>query len=197
MRTASAITLSLLCGCTPLEERVDILYAEWCATSERVTVECVYDGDTFYVGGCSDSESDMTIRVLGVQAPELRGGDNGDEPDCYGQDAADFLADLLEGESVLLEYDVECTGIFGRTLAWVWLEGSDPDIIELLEDLGMEDQVDGNRYQVLVNELLVRAGYADLYVSDVANQIRHEDTLETALDEAIAESEGLWGACSP
>lgn len=197
MYSLGALFIATLASCTPLEERVDLVYQEWCASSERVTVDCVYDGDTFYVGGCSDSEADATIRVLGIQAPELQGGANGDEPDCYGQEAADFLAELLEGQTVRLEYDVECEGVFGRTLAWVWLEGSDPSVVALLEELDGLGLVDETSYEVLVNELLLRAGYADLYVGDVANNIRYSDRLDEALEEAEEDGEGLWGECSP
>ena len=74
MRACSFALIACMAGCVSLEDQVDILYREWCQSPERVTVECVYDGDTFYVGGCSDSEAEDTIRVLGIQAPELRGG---------------------------------------------------------------------------------------------------------------------------
>jgi endonuclease YncB( thermonuclease family) len=191
-----ALAIAMIAGCTPLEERVDLLYAEWCATSERVTVECVYDGDTFYVGGCSDSEADDTIRLLGIQAPELRGGDNGEEPECYGTEAADFLAELLEGQTVVLEYDVECTGVFGRTLAWVWLEGTDPAVISMLQDLDGLGMIDDTSYEVLVNELMLRAGYAELYENDVANNIRYDEYLDEAVEDAEEEAAGLWGECS-
>ncbi|MFT4979359.1 MAG: endonuclease YncB(thermonuclease family), partial [Myxococcota bacterium] len=166
------------------------------ATSERVTVECVYDGDTFYVGGCSDSEADDTIRLLGIQAPELRGGDNGEEPECYGTEAADFLAELLEGQTVVLEYDVECTGVFGRTLAWVWLEGTDPAVISMLQELDGLGMIDDTSYEVLVNELMLRAGYAELYENDVANNIRYDEYLDEAVEDAEEEAAGLWGECS-
>lgn len=196
MRVPALALFGALSGCVPLEERADIIYKEWCQTSVRATVDCVYDGDTFYVGGCSDDSADETIRVLGIQAPELRGGSNGDKPECYGQEAADFLSTLLENQTVELEFDVECTGIYGRTLAWVWLEGSDPSVVSLLEEYDGIGLIDDSSYEVLVNELLVRAGYAELYESDIADNIRYTNQLEEAAEEAEEEGAGLWGACA-
>lgn len=196
MRACSLVPIIFLAGCVPLEEQIEILYQEWCQIPERVTVECVYDGDTFYVGGCSDSEAEDTIRVLGIQAPELRGGKNGDEPECYAEEASAFLKEFLEGQTVRIEYDVECEGVFGRSLGWVWLEGNDLDVIDLLEEYDGIGMVDDTSYEVLVNELLLRAGYADLYDSDVANNIRYKNRIEDAHDEAKSEQAGLWAACS-
>ena len=187
------------CGaaaCIPLEERIELAVAQFCAPDENAVVECVYDGDTFYIGGCSTDQADQTIRLLGVQAPELRNGENGSEPDCYGEEAADFLQELLSGREVRLEFDVACQDIYGRTLAWVWLEGSDPSVLDLLEELEI-GTIDGRQYEVLVNELILRAGYAPVYEGDVAEDVRYKTRLEDAQEAAQTTGEGLWAACEP
>lgn len=183
-------------GCVPLEERIELAVQEFCAPARDVVVDCVYDGDTFYVGGCSADQATDTIRLLGVQAPELQGGANGSAPDCYGEEAASFLQELLVGQQVRLEFDVACQDIYGRTLAWVWLTGSTPSVLDLLEELEI-GTIEGRQYEVLVNELILRAGYAPIYAGDVAEDVRYETRLEDAEEAAITASEGLWTACEP
>jgi micrococcal nuclease len=42
---------------------------------------------------------------------------------CYGPDASTFTESYLEGEQVQLEFGVERTDRYGRTLAYIWLDG--------------------------------------------------------------------------
>ncbi len=189
-----AVLFPLLLGCVPLEERIVLAYETWCDTARSVSVDCVYDGDTFYLGGCG-GEATEDIRLLGVQAPELTGGDQDDGTECYGPEAAAFLEDLLLGERVRLEFDVECEGVYGRTLAWVTLEGDDPDVLNMLDDLGGIGLTGEGTYEVLVNELMVRAGYATLYTGEVDQSIRYEGQMEQAEEDAAADRAGLWGSC--
>ena len=78
------------------------------------TVERVIDGDTIVAGGA-------TIRYLLVDAPEATGG----RDDCFGASASRFNADLVLGRTVELAYDVRCQDMFGRTLAYVTIDGQD------------------------------------------------------------------------
>ena len=57
----------------------------------------------------------MKIRYLMVNTPETTGGKN----ECYGQNAVTFNTDLVLGKTVEIDYDVECTDRFDRTLAYV------------------------------------------------------------------------------
>jgi endonuclease YncB( thermonuclease family) len=50
-------------------------------------------------------------------------------------------------------------------------------------------------YRVLINELLIRTGYARLFQGEIAKNIRYTDRLEEAEDEAKAELLGLWNTC--
>ncbi|MDG1481467.1 MAG: thermonuclease family protein [Myxococcota bacterium] len=203
-----AALLITIVACDFPPEDFEIVYATWCDTSRYETVDCVYDGDTFYTGACA-GDADETFRMLGIQAPELSSADQ-PEPECYGQEAADLLDELLLGERVRLEFDVECEGIFGRTLVWVFIEDPSPATISRIEQIGgfsdsvfsdtdfsdtESDDASTTINEVLINEVLIRAGYATLYKSDVANNIRHTTRLEDAQDDAEALENGLWREC--
>ena len=106
--------------------------------TQEATVTEVIDGDTVDVrfpNGTTD-----TVRLLGIDTPEDRGGNQPEEyegvPDnsagsnCLGDeggDATDYLTRRLEGETVTLKYDSEADrrGYFGRLLAYVEHDGKD------------------------------------------------------------------------
>ena len=87
-----AVLLLTISGCAFPPEGFELAYAEWCDTSRYDVVDCVYDGDTFYVGGCG-GDADEAFRLLGIQAPELS-TDDSSEPQCYGTEAAELLDEL-------------------------------------------------------------------------------------------------------
>jgi micrococcal nuclease len=128
----------------------------------QATVERVIDGDTIVVSG------NVRIRYLLVDAPETTNGHD----DCYGANAAQFNSDLVLGKAVQLGYDVECQDAFGRTLAYVTVDGQD------------------------VNRLLVERGYACvLHIPpDGDTRAAEFQALESAARTA---RRGLWGACDP
>jgi endonuclease YncB( thermonuclease family) len=195
-RVAASIT-TLFLACTPLEERVPIVVGQWCDTDRSVDVACVVDGDTLDVGACTSSGSGgETIRLLGVAAPEIDHGGEGGE--CFGEEAKSFLDWAVGGRSVTLQFDTECTDIYQRTLAWLVLDvDEDDDLVPLLlelDELGLQE--DGT-HEVLVNELIIRAGYALVYDSDLSEDVRYGQRIEEAAEDAEADQRGLHasGAC--
>lgn len=84
------------------------------------TVVRVVDGDTFE--GVIAGEQ-KTVRLLNVDTPETK---HPQEPvQCIGPEATEMLKDLLEpGDRVKLEYDIERTDRYGRTLAGVFKDDS-------------------------------------------------------------------------
>ena len=84
------------------------------------TVVRVVDGDTFE--GVIAGEQ-KTVRLLNVDTPETK---HPQEPvQCLGPEATEMLKDLLEpGDRVKLEYDIERTDRYGRTLAGVFKDDS-------------------------------------------------------------------------
>lgn len=125
-------------------------------------VDRVIDGDTIVL------TTGEKIRYLLVNAPETTNGHD----DCYGQNASQFNSDLVLGKMVDLVYDVECTDMFGRLLAYVSVDGQE------------------------VNTLLVERGYACvLHISPDGDD--RVDEFKELQAEAKAANRGLWGACDP
>ncbi|HEU5039571.1 MAG TPA: thermonuclease family protein [Gemmatimonadales bacterium] len=100
------------------------------------------------------------VRLIGIDAPELGQG-------AAGTAAREALRRLLPlGAAVRLEQDAAPRDRYGRILAYVWHGGR------------------------LVNEAMVRAGWAMLYT--VPPNVRYVRRLERAQHEARAHRAGLW-----
>lgn len=126
------------------------------------TVVRVVDGDTFE--GVIAGEQ-KTVRLLNVDTPETK---HPQEPvQCMGPEATDMLEGLLEpGDRVKLEYDLERTDRYGRTLAGVFKDDS------------------------LVNADLARAGLGVAVVFE-PNRKFYDEVLQ-AQQEAEAAGDGLF-----
>jgi len=132
-----------------------------CGPGEGV-VDRVIDGDTVVL------DSGVKIRYLMINAPETTNGHN----DCYGQNATEQNSALVLGKTIKLDYDVECEDMFGRTLAFVSVDGTD------------------------VNKLMVQRGFACvLHIPPNGDDVADEYNALQA--EAKAAGAGLWGACDP
>ena len=81
------------------------------------TVARAVDGDTVELKEAVDGYD--TVRLIGVDTPEMEGEGGGLEPGA--QEASQFTADFLEGEEVVLETGEEVEDDYGRLLAYVWL----------------------------------------------------------------------------
>ncbi len=84
-----------------------------------VPVERVIDGDTIKV---LLRGQDVTVRLIGIDTPETV--KPGSPVDCFGPEASEFAQQMLDGQSVTLEFDAGqgATDKYGRALAYVWLE---------------------------------------------------------------------------
>ena len=85
----------------------------------RITARVVevVDGDTIRV----DLNGEETpVRLIGIDTPEKDGPYTDEE--CYGEQATRYTAEALGGRDVELEFDVERTDRFDRTLAYVWID---------------------------------------------------------------------------
>jgi endonuclease YncB( thermonuclease family) len=169
--------LVLLLSCTQ-PAGPSLVVGEVCDLPRERDVGCVVDGDTFDIvlaGGSDCGGSAERIRMLGIDAPETS------SDDCYADTAWAALEELLDEREVELTFDVDCTGVYGRTLAYVYL--TDP-------------WEDGDTEEVLfVNEWMLEEGYAELYDEAFADDIRQMDTLAAAESRAQAGEKGLWGDC--
>jgi micrococcal nuclease len=100
------------------------------------------------------------VRLIGLDSPELGQG-------RLGLAARRALERLVPaGSSVRLEFDIQPIDRYGRVLAYVWAGDT------------------------LVNEALVRAGWAVLYT--VPPDVKYADRLRRAQNEARAARAGLW-----
>ena len=84
------------------------------------TVVKVIDGDTVDI---RIAGQDTRVRLLNIDTPET--ADPNKSVECMGPEASDHLKSLLApGDKVDLEYDVERTDKYGRTLAGVYKDES-------------------------------------------------------------------------
>lgn len=134
------------------------------------TVVRVIDGDTIRVEARG---FETPVRLLGIDAPETRHPDAGEE--CFGAEATARLERLLpQGARVRLETDPtqDARDRYGRLLAYVYPEG-------------------GGGPGGSVNHDLVRSGHAAVYV--FRDPFRHLDAFRQAQAEALRAGRGLWG----
>lgn len=116
------------------------------------TVRRVYDGDSILLA------DGRKVRYLGINAPE-RG-----QP--YSAKSRASNEQLVKGNRVRLELDRQERDRYGRTLAYVWKDGT------------------------MVNERLVREGLA--YVWVIPPNLKYYDRLLAAQRDARAAGRGIW-----
>ncbi len=125
----------------------------------------VADGDTIRVK--LDNGVEIKVRLLGIDTPETH---HPTKPvGCYGPEASTFTSKELSDKYVELEYDIERYDKYGRTLAYVYL--------------------DGKRF----NDILVSNGYAKTLT--ISPNKKYAFQLLKLELEAERKKLGLWGAC--
>jgi micrococcal nuclease len=136
------------------------------ASSLTVPVTDVVDGDTIEVEVGGEIED---VRYIGVDTPESVAPDQPVE--CYGPEASELNARLVEGEEVRLTFDAEERDVYGRLLAYVHVTD------------------DGT----FVNAELVRRGYARTLTIEPNDRFAE---LFDGLEQAAANAgRGLWREC--
>jgi micrococcal nuclease len=131
------------------------------------TVVRVVDGDTVIVDGGGRR---LDVRLLGIDTPETV--DPRRPVGCFGPEASAYTKHLLTGHRVRLEYDRVQHDRYGRTLAYVYLEGSRP---------------------VFVDGRLVALGFARTL--SIPPNTRHAALLARLERRAALAGRGLWSAC--
>lgn len=137
------------------------------------TITRVVDGDTVKaeINGVTE-----TVRLIGIDTPETKHPRIGKEP--YGEEASDYTTALLEGEAVVLEYDLEPRDHYGRLLAYIYIE-----------DAQGEWDIDG-RYYAQANEEIARAGLASPMT--IAPNNRYAERYAEAVRVARERRIGMW-----
>jgi micrococcal nuclease len=129
----------------------------------------VIDGDTVILNLDGD---ETRVRLIGVDTPETK---HPEKPvERYGQEAARFLTNLLQGKSVYVEYDQDKTDKYGRALAYLFRA---PD-------------------GLFVNLEIIRQGYGHAYTrfpfkDEYMTLFRHSE------GEARRAGRGLWAEDPP
>ena len=119
-------------------------------------------------GDTIEIEGGSRVRYIGIDTPETV--DPRKPVQCFGQEASNKNKELVEGKTVGLEKDVSETDKYDRLLRYVYV---------------------GN---TLINELLVREGYAQS--SSYPPDVKYQDRFVAAQKEARDNNRGLWAACA-
>ena len=133
--------------------------------TEVAHVTRVVDGDTIIV---NLDGTQTRVRLIGMDTPESVKPDT--PVQCFAIAASNFTKHALTSRTVRLEYDVDRYDRYGRTLAYVWLDGR------------------------LFDQVLVAAGYARVYT--FPPNVRYVDRFVAAERAAREHQRGLWRACA-
>lgn len=129
-------------------------------TSSRC--ERIVDGDTIVLSG------GLRVRYIGIDAPETKHPDMPVEP--FGRQAAERNRQLVAGKRVRLEYDEERADQYGRTLAYVHVDGR------------------------FINAELVAGGYAE--AKRYGDNLRYAELFDYLELRAKEAGSGIWGPVS-
>ena len=132
--------------------------------SREYKVIDVLDGDTVIINDSRNSR----VRYLGIDTPEIALQDSPGEP--MSEEAKDFNSKLVEGEKVKLVFDKEKYDVYGRILAFVYVD------------------------DLLVNVELLKQGLATVLI--IPPNDMHTERILAAISEAKINKKGLWGELS-
>jgi micrococcal nuclease len=124
----------------------------------------VIDGDTIEV---RISGGEDEVRYIGIDTPETV--KPGTPIQCFGPQASAVNHRLVEGRRGRLVFDRERRDVYGRLLAYVYVDGR------------------------FVNAYLVRRGYARTLT--IPPNVAHAALFDRLAGNAGREGRGLWGAC--
>jgi len=129
-----------------------------------LAVSKVIDGDTFWVINSRGQEE--KIRLIGINTPESRNTGR-TKIEYFGKEATAFAKKTLTGKRVRLEYDVQRTDRYKRTLAYVYLENG-----------------------MFFNALLLQEGYAR--VATYPPNVKYQSQFINHQKRAMDLRRGLW-----
>jgi len=112
----------------------------------------VIDGDTFEI------DNGQTVRMIGINTP--------DRGTAGWEESFEYLKDIIEGETVGLEYDYYQDDKYGRILAYVW--------DKCVSALGCSG---GKR---MVNWLMVKKNFSEVVTYEDRRKLKYEELLRGA-----------------
>lgn len=140
---------------------ISVSYAD--TTKEEATfVRCV-DGDTALL---RIGDEDIKVRFLAIDTPETVHPTK--EVEAYGKDASEYTCNkLTSAKYIVVEYEnSNKTDKYGRTLAWIWIDGS------------------------LLQKELISAGYAE--VAYIYGKYKYTESLCVVQQDAKKNKNGIW-----
>jgi len=118
-------------------------------------------------GDTIEIEGGLRLRYIGIDTPETV---HPSKPVQYfGKEASNKNTELVEGKTVRLERDITELDRYDRLLRYVWLGDA------------------------LVNEILVKEGYATSY--SYPPDVKYQERFVQAEREARENKKGLWASC--
>ena len=159
-------------------------------------VERAIDGDTL------ELTTGQVVRLIGLQSPE-RG-----QP--FYRESQQFLENLAQDKKVILEYEpTDTMDKYGRLVAYVYLsppansqrsdlqrEEAKGDTLRVKpnpDSVGMKEGVSlSESSPIMLNEQLLRSGYAKFLSYPHYRKYKYFDLLQSAEAEAKSEHRGLW-----
>lgn len=123
-------------------------------------VKYCHDGDTCQVVEIAGRDEPLTVRLAGIDAPEVSGGEDG-HGQPFGKEAREFLEDMVKGKAVKVK-EVE-PDPYGRTVAEIFV---------------------GSK---LVNIQIVENGYAEYYkyADPRIDRTKYKEAMERAQDAKL------------
>lgn len=134
-------------------------------SNEYFVVTKIVDGDTFWIENGESKK--IKIRLIGVNTPESRKSKS-KNVEYFGKEAKEYLINLIDNKKVRIEFDIDKTDQYKRTLAYVFLD-------------------DGT----FLNAELVKQGYAT--VMTIPPNVKYADEFVKLQNEARENNRGLWG----
>ena len=127
-------------SCTPYDDMETVIVSSISEVSEPelhglYDVVRVVDGDTIVV---SNEGKETTVRFIGVNTAESVHPDETKNTEI-GKESSEWTAELLSEQQVYLEYDIDKTDDYGRTLAYVYLSDGRTMVQEELLKAGMAE----------------------------------------------------------
>jgi micrococcal nuclease len=118
-------------------------------------------------GDTIELEDGRTVRYIGMDTPETKHPTKGVQ--CFGKEASARNKELVDGKEIGLEKDVSETDRYQRILRYIYVG------------------------DVLINEQLVREGYAFSY--SYPPDVKYQDRMVAAQKIAYEQELGLWKSC--
>jgi endonuclease YncB( thermonuclease family) len=135
---------------------------------------CTYEAVRVVDGDTLELSSLGTVRLIGVNAPELSHPSLKIQEEPYGKAAKDFLEKLVEDKRLCVSYDVQEKDSYGRALVYLWLD--DPQKADPSSDM--------------VNALMVKNGFA--LVDTMPPNVKYAELFVQLQKDAQESERGLW-----